>query len=240
MAILAVLAGLAIPTMLGRLEGARLPESGNQLRALLQFTRNTAMIDGLRYRIRFPLEDELDCQGESRQPLIEVEDDPLEYPGQYRLVSARWAEDVTLARGIRCARVRLGKPTIELLLGESQADEEREEELEESLEDEFAEGLPPLVFEPDGTCEWATFVLTKAPVDVAWEDLNQDDTEFDRLEIILDGVVGLVWLQRPLFEDELEMMRENGWPPVLRQDFLSPIPLTEDDVLEIREMQVRR
>ena len=78
--------------------------------------------------------------------------------------------------------------------------------------------------------------LTDAPLDVDEEDLE----DYDRIEIILDGVIGLAWLQRPLEEEELEMMRENGWPPVLRRDFLSPVLLTEDDVLEIGEIGSKR
>jgi hypothetical protein len=47
-------------------------------------------------------------------------------------------------------------------------------------------------------------------------------------------------LQRPFYEDEIEMLKENGWPPVLRKDFFRRAPLTEADVLEISETAVRR
>ena len=56
------------PTLSGRdVEAFRLvgdvAEAGLPVEALLQLTRANAMIDGLRYRIRFPREDELDGQG---------------------------------------------------------------------------------------------------------------------------------------------------------------------------------
>jgi hypothetical protein len=35
------------------------------------------------------------------------------------------------------------------------------------------------------------------------------------------------------------MLEEHNWPPVLRQDFLRPQLLTEEEVLEIREKMIR-
>ncbi len=55
----------------------------------------------------------------------------------------------------------------------------------------------------------------------------------------MDGLTGLIWLQRRFHEEEIDMLEENGWPPVLRQDFLRPQLLTEEDVLEIRERSFR-
>ena len=40
-------------------------------------------------------------------------------------------------------------------------------------------------------------------------------------------------------EQSRKLFEEKGWPAVLRQDFLSPAVLTEDDVLEIREMHIQ-
>ena len=240
--ILAVLTGLAMPRLLQRLEDERLPASCNQLRALLVLTRTNAMLEGLRYRIRFPAEDELDNEGGQQQPIVEVERDPLEHPEEFDRVKAAWARDPVFKEGVRCAQVRLGRPSVEELLGETDKDEDAsvqlEEELERVTEESFDEGFPPLVVEPDGTTEWATFVLTNAPADIDYEELDPEtDTMVD---VILDGVTGLVWLQRALYEDELKMMKENGWPPVLRQDFLTRVALTEDDVLEIRETRIRQ
>ncbi|NOX58833.1 MAG: prepilin-type N-terminal cleavage/methylation domain-containing protein [Planctomycetes bacterium] len=241
--LMAILAGLALPSLMNDIMQARLPESARQMRALIQLTRANAMIEGLRHRIRFPREDELDAQGEQRQPIVEVEDAPLARPEEFRPVLAAWARDETMLRGIRCVKVRLGKPTIDQLLGQDkfveEADQARLDEIEAKAGESYEEEFPPLVFETDGTSEWATFLLTDAPPKIPSEDID-DDSEFSRVEVILDGLTGLAWLQRALYVEELEMMQENGWPPVLRKDFLTPRKLTEDQVLEIREARVRK
>jgi len=237
--LLAVLAGLPMPALLRELSEARLPESCRQMRSLIQLTRANAMIDGLRYRIRFPREDEIDGEGGQRQPIVEVERDPLFNPEIFEPVLAAWAREPVLEDEVRCAQVRLGRPTVEMMLNETEDEEEAfVEQMEEEMGERFEEGFPPLVFEPDGTCEWATFVITDAPADVHPEDLEPEEDAI--IEIIVDGLSGLAWLQRRFYEDELAMMRDNGWPPVLRKDFLDPVPLTEDDVLEIRETRIRK
>ena len=104
---------------------------------------------------------------------------------------------------------------------------------------EFDDGFPPLIIEADGTCEWATFLLTDAAEDEDVTDVDPREVDYSMLEVILDGLTGLAWLQRPLYDDELEMMREHDWPPVLRMDFIRPQALTEDNVLEIRMSNVR-
>jgi prepilin-type N-terminal cleavage/methylation domain-containing protein len=241
-ALMAFIAGLVLPVLINELEQERLPESARQMRALVQLTRANAMYEGRRFRIRFPDEEDLDGQGEQRQPLIEVERDPLSEPDVFEPVRAAWAQDETLKRGIRCARVRLGKPTLELLMGESGAEAEYAEEVDE-LEDEltisFEDEFPPLVIEADGTCEWVTFLLTDAAEDEDLTDVDPREVDYAMLEVIVDGLTGLAWLQRPLYDEELEMMREHDWPPVLRRDFIRPQALTEDNVLEIRMNRAR-
>ncbi len=232
----AILSAFVMPSMLGQWTRAQLPESAQQLRALLQLTRANAMLDGYRYRIRFPEEGELDGQGDSRQPLVEVEDNPLEEPEEFRQVRAAWAQGEIFKEGVRCVQVRLGKPTIAFLLGEIEEEDDFQEELEEELEVSFDEGFPPLVIEPDGTSEWATFVLTNAPEDIDYEELELEDVDYQQVEVILDGLIGLCWLQRVLYEEELELFREKGWPPVMRKDFLDPDVLTEDNVLEFKDI----
>lgn len=236
--LLAVLAAFVMPDMITAFERERLPESARQLRALIQLTRANAMYEGRRYRIRFPQEDELDGQGSQLQPIVEVERDPLTAPEQFTPVRASWAEDETLQRGIRCARIRMGKPTVDLLLGQSTAEqvvEQEETQIEEAMADvDFDEGFPPLVIDPDGTCDWVTFLLTDAAPEEDVADLDPKSADYAMVEVIVDGLTGLAWLQRPLYEEELQMMKEHDWPPVLRHDFLNPRPLTEENVLEVR------
>ncbi|MGB0717578.1 MAG: hypothetical protein ACPGXK_16995, partial [Phycisphaerae bacterium] len=77
--------------------------------------------------------------------------------------------------------------------------------------------------------------LTNAPTDIPPEDLAED-SDSESLEIIVDGRSGAAWLQRPLYEEELDLFEEENWPIVLRQDFLRPEVLTEDDVLELQDI----
>jgi hypothetical protein len=37
----------------------------------------------------------------------------------------------------------------------------------------------------------------------------------------------------------LELLSEKNWPVILRQDFLDPRVLTEEDVLELHEVQIQ-
>ena len=64
-------------------------------------------------------------------------------------------------------------------------------------------------------------------------------TEDNLLDLIVEGATGLSWIQRPFYDEELDLFEEKGWPAVLRQDFLDPRVLTENDVLELREITVR-
>jgi hypothetical protein len=141
----------------------------------------------------------------------------------------------TLLGDIWCAEVRLGRPTATELLELDQMRSEIEDALEEAFE-EFSPHLRPVIFEPDGASEWATFVLTDAPQDVELDELE----DYNRIEVIFEGATGMVWLQRPLYEEELELFEEKNWPVVLRQDFLNPKVLTEDDVLELHEVYLQQ
>ncbi len=234
-ALLGMIAAMAMPNLMRDLEARRLPESARQMRSMLTLVRGKAMMDGKRYRLRFPMEDEIDSEGERRQPLIEREDDPFLAPGVFNRVTLPWARGQTLLRNMRCMSVRLGKPTLEMIEEDQLVGDDLEERFEMVGQD-FDEGFPPLYIETDGTSEWASFVITNAPVDVELETI---ESEYKRIEVILDGLTGLIWLQRPFYEEELDLFKENDWPPVLRRDFLRVEPLTKEQVLEIQETRVR-
>jgi prepilin-type N-terminal cleavage/methylation domain-containing protein len=238
--LLAALTAFVLPPVLRDIKDARLPESAKQIRSLVRLTRARAMYDGKRYRLRFLEEGEEeqieDVRVDPRQPLIEREDDPIREPGVFNPVKASWAHNDVLLDGIRCIEIRLGKPTLEKLVEE---DTDEQERLVEELGDDVDEIRPPLYFEPDGTTEWCVFVVTNAPEDAG--ELEEDIVEeYPVIEIIVDGLTGLAWLQRPFYEEEINMLEENNWPPVLRRDFLDPRALTEDDVIEIQESLIRR
>ena len=231
--IIVAITAMAIPTLIEEFKRNELVGSARQLRSLLTLVAANACFDGTRYRLRFPEEDEEDPLGGNRQPLIEREDDPIEEPEVFNLVTLPWAVGTTLLGEVWCAEVRLERPTVERL----QELEESRSEIEDALDEEYEDFDPtrlPLVFHPDGTCEWVTFVLTDAPRDVELDELEN----YARIEVILEGPTGLVWLQRPFYEEELDLFEEKNWPVILRQDFLSPRVLTEDDVLELLEVYV--
>jgi prepilin-type N-terminal cleavage/methylation domain-containing protein len=241
--LLAILSALVLPPMIQDIERSRLPDSANQMRSLLRLTRGYAVMDGRRYRVRFLEEGEsaeprdANIVYDPRQPVVEWEPEPLSEPGTFVPVLASWAQSDVLRKGVRCLEIRLGKPTVESL---RKNDTERHEMLVEDLLGEADERYPPLYFEPDGSTEWATFVLTSAPPSAGERADEIDPLEYPVIEVILDGVSGLAWLQRPLQDEELDMLEENNWPPVFRRDFLNERVLTENDVIEIQESLVRK
>jgi len=226
--LMVVLAAIVVPNFLRELERESLPGSARNLRSLLTLAAANASFDGKRYRIRFPEEDETDLLGGVRQPIIEREDDPIGDPEAFYPVSAPWAVGHTMLGEVWCAEVRLGRPTIERL---RQTRSQVRDALEEGMEEFEVERLP-LVIDPDGTSDWATFLLTDAPPGTDLDELEQ----YPRVELIVEGATGLAWLQRPFFDEELDLFEEHNWPAVLRQDFLSERILTEDDVLELRDL----
>lgn len=236
--ILVLISAMIIPNFLRQIRGEAMPRSARQLRSLITLVRANASFDNRRYRIRFPNEDEKDLFGGRSQPLIEREDDPIDEPEIFNVVTDPWAIEPTFMGDVWCAEVRLGKPTIERLreLRERAADGvERELEEAKERDDKIDPDRPPLFIEPDGSSEWVTFVLTTAPRNTALDDLP----DHPQLHLIADGGTGLAWLQRRFYDEEIDLFEEKNWPAVLRQDLLSPTMLTEDDVLEIRERQLR-
>ncbi len=236
-AILVAIAGFVIPNFVVDLERLKLPGSASRMRSLVAMVQANAAFDGVRYRIRFAMEDEAEEFEDPSQPIIEREEDAVLEPQVFTRVTAPWATGTILSDGIRCAEVRLGRPTIEAIRALENRDD-IEEALEEAFQD-FDPLRPPVVIDPDGTSDWLTFVVTNAPEDVATEDLAESE-EFKTIEIIVDGLTGSAWLQRPLYAEELDLFEEQGWPIVLRQDFLDPDVLTEDDVLELHDIPIDR
>jgi len=222
---------MVVPSLFDELKREELPGSGRQLRSLLTLVSANAAFDGKRYRVRFPdpEDDETDGLGGDQQPIVEREDDPIYDPEMFNAVAAPWAVGNTILGSVRCVEIRLGRPTIARL-------REFRSEIEDALKDEFEDFdpmRPPLIFDPDGTSDWATFVLALgAPPGISLEAIE----EYERIEVIYEGATGLAWLQRPFYEEELDLFEENNWPAVLRQDFLNPRVLTEDDVLELRDI----
>jgi len=235
--LLIVISAIALPNFYRQLAHEQLPTSGNQLRALIVLTRANASFDGKRYRIRFPREEEFDALRTRQQPIIEREDDPIEFPEEFFEVLAPWAVGQTLLGEVRCAEIRLGRPSIEDLKRrrESATTALDEAFTKRGQKEEFEREFPPIYIEPDGTSDWATLVLTEAPEQTPIDELYTHPG----IDVIVDGLSGLCWLQRPFYDEELDLFEEKNWPAVLRKDFLSPLELTERDVLELRELPVQ-
>ena len=247
MALLVAITAVAVPAFVREYEQKQLDESARRLEALLTMTRAQAGWEGKRYRIRFPdpeQEEDLDALGTQQQPRVECEADPLEEPEVWTLVTAPWAVGQTLVGKVHCLEVRLEKPTLEQI--------RQSRERRDAIDDLFVEKLldynprwPPLYIEPDGTSEWATFVLAEAEADIELDELAQrieldDDDHLEVIELIVEGETGQAWRQRPLYEEELDLFEEHNWPVVQRKDFRRRAVLTEDDVLELREERALR
>lgn len=242
--LLAAISAMALPNFLRDLEREQLPGSARRLRSLIALTRANAAFDGKRYRIRFPTKDDEDPLLGRRQPMVEREDDPINEPDVFNQVTAPWAIQKTFLRDIRCIEVRPGRPTIAALqeLRKLREDIKRSLEQQNKRDQQFDPMFPPLYIEPDGSSDWATFVLTDAPDDIAVEELDRmgETGQYHRIDVIADGMTGLTWLQRPFYDEELDLFEQKGWPAVMRQDFLDPRALTENDVLELHKVEGRR
>lgn len=237
--LLVLISAMVVPNFIRQIKADVLPRSARQLRSLVTMVRAHAAFDAKRYRIRFPEDEELDLLGGDTQPLIEREDDPINDPEVFTLVTDFWAIGETLLGEAWCVELRLGRPTIEdLQVRRTRAAENIDTKLDNLFEKEevdFVRERLPLYVEPDGTNEWAVFILTTAPRETDFDEIE----DFESLHLIVEGISGLAWMQRPFYDEELDLFEENHWPAVLRQDFLDPRVLTEDDVLELRESQVR-
>jgi len=215
-----VLAWFVVPVFTGELKRRRLVDSIDQLQSVVRLTRAHAMNDGKRYRIRWPDEEAYETAeetGETLQPIIEVEKDSIREPGEFTECTELWALGDTLYEGIQCAEVRLGRPkTIE---DEMREEEEELEHIADGVEEMFEEddGLedlfdgsadetgtgeeedpnrPAVVFEADGTVEWATILLT--------DGTENEDGELQTWEVIVDGRTGKVGWRRTMTEYEFE------------------------------------
>jgi prepilin-type N-terminal cleavage/methylation domain-containing protein len=221
--VILILAWFVVPVFTGELKRRRLEYSIDQMQTMIRLTRAQAMNDGKRYRIRWPEEEayeQADERGVTLQPMVEVEKDPIEEPGEFTEVKAIWARGVTLHDGIQCTEVRLGRPkSAEDLLREEEEEERLEHiadgieemfnEEEDPFEDMFGQGpddvgseededpiRPPIVFEPDGTAQWAVILLTNGEED--------EEGELRTWEVIIDGRTGEVGSRRTRTEAEVE------------------------------------
>jgi hypothetical protein len=181
------------------------------------------MRDGIKYRVQLPgtpdpldkfANQEVDIPFETVQPEVYRQDRPLEFPDSFARVDEEWTKEPFLQDGVRCVRVHGGMPDIELLAGAMPTSDKTE--------------YVPLTFNPDGTSDWVTFVITDLPFDVK----DEEDQNVTRIyNLIVDGRTGQSWFQRKLRRNtELKVLEEHKASPVLHMDFIVADPITEDNI----------
>lgn len=208
--LLVVLAGFAWPVLQSQISASELPESAQRIRNMLNMARAEAVMEHKRYRIRFA--------PDAQQPIIEYEPDPILRPNEWEPVPSAWAREPMLLADVQVHEVLPGRPVYLEPLG---PDEDPAQKLEDALaakdeaedaeafdaadpstamddiEAEIDENRPMIVFESDGSAEWATLILAEAPLDEPLEE------ETEQLWVILDGRTGLAFVRGRVTEEQL-------------------------------------
>ncbi|MDM8008263.1 MAG: prepilin-type N-terminal cleavage/methylation domain-containing protein [Phycisphaerae bacterium] len=229
-ALMGLLMALVYPSFDSDRRHRSLTESAERLRALIEMAHAKAMQEGIRYRISFPgtpdpndpdAETEVDIPFETLQPDVVRQVDPQGNPEAYGGFDADWKSQPILQAGTRCVSVLPGKPSYAINTRWPIADPGMPEDKTQFV---------PLTLFPDGTTEWVTFILTDLPFETELEPQH-----FTRiLYLIVDGRTGHVWMQRAMLNEEVEIMHEYKAEPIMHVDFVSPEPITEANILDIR------
>lgn len=207
LSLLVIMVGFAWPLMVNQITAAELPESANRIRDMLFMARAEAVLEHRRVRVRFAPDEQ--------QPAIEYEPDSIQRPGQWEPLTSAWVRESMLLADIQVHEVLPGRPVyLKPLSFDSDPDEEQEESLEE-LEDaaefdaaaassgmndedgEIDETRPPIIFEVDGSTEWATIILARLPLEEVLEE------EHEQLWVVLDGRTGLAQVREQVTEAQL-------------------------------------
>lgn len=229
--LLGFIIAFVFPDLSSEKQARSLIESSDRLRSLIAMSHAEAMQSGLRYRIAFPgtpdpldrtAQKEIDVPAQTLQPTVQRQNDPLNNPESYGDFDAEWKSQEILMEGTRCVAVLPGRPAFEIsgsspIAGPSIAKNQAV--------------FVPLTINPDGSCDWVTFVLTDLPLEIE-EPLSEHATRI--YNVIVDGRTGQAWIQRALRVEEVEVMNEHGASPILHMDFTSGDMITEDNILEIR------
>ncbi|HUN82386.1 MAG TPA: GspH/FimT family pseudopilin [Phycisphaerae bacterium] len=209
LALLVLLTSMAWPSLSTHLAGSQLPEAADRFRSLMYLTRSEAMMQHRRFRIRF--------EPDSQQPFIEMEPDPIAAAGQYVPAVASWASEDALPQMIHIHDVIPGRPAyltpvsnaspedtgdevgVETTtdLNESNAGQPFSAQSDAMKDAPTDQHRPSIVFEPDGSTDWATVVVSEIPPS---EKLNSGDRQY---WVILDGRTGLAKVREGITDEEL-------------------------------------
>lgn len=211
--LLVILSIFAWPLMESQIAAAELPESAARVRETLYMTRSAAMLEHRRHRVRF-------APGE-QQPIVEVELDPLYEPGVWTPVTYPWTKEPILLSEAQVHEIQPGRPvylkpvsaTEDANSKDAQKDAQRDASLDLQVtqgeqigsvsiasgndEAELDEKRPPIVFETDGSSDWATIIISDLRPEEALEE------EIPQLWVVLDGRTGLAVVREQVTEQQL-------------------------------------
>jgi prepilin-type N-terminal cleavage/methylation domain-containing protein len=205
--LLVILVGFAWPVMENQIAAAQLPESADRVRDMLFMARAEAALEHRRVRIRFVPDEQ--------HPIIEYEPDSILEPGHWEPVQSAWTREPMLLADIQVHDVLPGRPVyLEPLSFDSDPSEQQEESLQEleyaaefdasaassemaDADMEIDEARPPIIFEADGSTEWATIILARLPLKEVLEEAQE------QLWVVLDGRTGLAQVREKVTEAQL-------------------------------------
>ncbi|HWL92875.1 MAG TPA: hypothetical protein VNT79_05020 [Phycisphaerae bacterium] len=206
---------LAWPMLQNQIAASAMPESAARMRDTLFLVRSYAMIENRRVRIRFAPEEQF--------PSIEIERDPIEHPGEWEAVDEAWVREPILLGDVQVHSIEAGRPIYLEPISFDESTDQAEEDLEEEQEDELEGGedettgfdatapsitmmneeieldehRPMIIYESDGSTDWATMRLTEVPLE---KELTEEDNQ---LWVVLDGRTGLAYIREQVTEEQL-------------------------------------
>ncbi len=173
-ALLALLVGALVASFAGALQAGQVRENTTRISSLLRAARAEAALTGRRLRLRF--------DGETTQPIVEIEPDPLGEPNVFRPFQSWWVRQAQLTGGVRVLSCSL--TGISAAAGVPRpAGEEGQSE------------LATILFTPDGGSDSARIVVGTGEDEDAWA-----------AEIVLNGADGSVQAR------ELDLTEESVEP----------------------------
>ncbi|MBI4579565.1 MAG: hypothetical protein HY718_07685 [Planctomycetes bacterium] len=226
--LLGLIIGFLYPDLDKLFRARRMEESADGLRSLLVMVRSRAMHEGIRYRVQMPgtpdpldkhAEKEVDVPIETVQPEVFRQDRPIDFPDSFVKIDEEWTQQKILQDGIRCVAVYYG----------TNFDETQGCPIVGPAITETKWEFVAVTFNPDGTCDAATFRLTDLPHDVDASSIAANRV----LDLIVDGRTGQTWFQRAFLIEEKRVMEEYHASPILHMDFNQPEPITEANILTI-------
>lgn len=203
---------LAMPAIENIMIGSNLPESAGRVRSLLAMARSGAVSEARRVRVRF--------LPNQQQPIVEIERDPIFQPGLYEQITAAWTQEPILLGDVQVHSVALGRPEFLKPVsddvdprsdasdtatdGATQADVANVQETGETLslrtaveEEEVDINRPSIIFEPDGSTDWAMITVSQV---MPGEEVPDGA---DQRWIIVDGRTGMITVRTALSAEEL-------------------------------------